>query len=64
MTCRGHLLDKMGQHDAAIRDFSAIIDLSPSDVNAHFSRGFSYDKVGNIDGAVSDYMRALELDSK
>jgi Flp pilus assembly protein TadD len=64
LACRGHLHDKMGEFDAAIRDFSSIIQLNAKNVNAFFSRGFSYDNKGDTESAVADYMLALELDQQ
>ena len=64
LVCRGHLYDKMGEFHDAIRDFSTIIELDPSNVNAFFSRGFSHDNNQDTESAVADYMHALELDQR
>jgi Flp pilus assembly protein TadD len=63
-TCRGHLRDKLGDFEAAVADFSAILSQDPANINALFSRGFSRDNLGQTEAAVADYMRALELDQK
>ena len=63
--CRGHLYDKMGNFEAAIADFTAILETSPENVNALFSRGFAYDNQQlQNDKAVADYVRALDLEQK
>ena len=61
--CRGISYDKLGSFDAAIDDFSKVLDLEPSNVNAFFNRGSAYDSKGSFELAVSDYMHALDLDT-
>ena len=54
----------MGDFQAAIRDFSTVIELDPNNVNAYFSRGFSHDNNQDTESAVMDYMHALQLDQR
>jgi hypothetical protein len=46
--CRGISNDKLGDYDAAISDFNAVVALEPKNVNALFSRGFSKDNKGMV----------------
>src|SRR5262245_21440898 len=52
---RGVLFEVAGDKDAAIKDYSAIIELDPTHAVAHFNRGNVHDQRGNHDLAIADY---------
>ena len=62
-TCRGISFDKLGDFKKAVADFTTVIKLDPSNVNAYFNRGSAFDSLGQYDKAVSDYTKALDLDN-
>lgn len=47
----------------AVADFTTVLKLDPSNVNAYFNRGSAYDSLGQYEKAVADYTHALDLDS-
>lgn len=47
----------------AVADFTTVLKLDPTNVNAYFNRGSAYDSLGQYEKAVADYTRALDLDS-
>ena len=57
--CRGISFDKLGQHEAAIADFSAAVQLDPGNLAAFFNRGTAYDALGRHEAATADFTRAL-----
>ena len=61
--CRGISFDKLGDFKKAVIDFTTVIKLDPSNVNAYFNRGSAFDSLGQYDKAVSDYTKALDLDN-
>ena len=63
LCCRGISYDKLGQFEDAIADFTRVLELDPTNVNAFFNRGSAYDSLGQYEKAVADYTRALDLDS-
>ena len=46
----------------AIKDFSSVLHLDPTNANAYFNRGSALDGLGKYDKAIVDYSKALELD--
>lgn len=54
--------EKLGQYDKAVETYTAILDLQPKDVMAHYLRGADYLIVGEHDLAVEDFDTALKLD--
>lgn len=44
-------------------DFTTVLRLDPTNVNAFFNRGSAYDSLGQYEQAVADYTHALDLDS-
>lgn len=63
MSCRGISFDKLGQFEQAVADFTTVLRLDPTNVNAYFNRGSAYDSLGQYEKAVADYTHALDLDS-
>ena len=53
----------MGQIDMAIEDFSKVLSLDESHVNAAFARASCLNLKGDFAGAIEDYTRALEKDN-
>lgn len=47
----------------AVADFTTVLKLDPTNVNAYFNRGSAYDSLGQYEKAVADYTHALDLDS-
>lgn len=54
--------EKMGNYEAAIATYTAILDLHTKDVMAYYLRGTDYLIVGEHDAAVEDFDKALQLD--
>jgi tetratricopeptide (TPR) repeat protein len=50
--------------DLAVADYSAAIDLNPSDAQAYHCRGMSYKRLGKYRDAVADCTQAVRLDPK
>lgn len=59
---RGRMLARMGQDDAALKDFTAAIVQAPELPWSYLLRGNHYRKHGRIDLADEDYGHALKLD--
>ena len=59
---RGISYDKKGQYEAAIADFTRVLELDATNANAFFNRGSTHDSIGAYDKAIADYTRALDLD--
>ena len=51
----------MGQHQAAIADYSEAIRLKPDDTEAYNNRGFAWVELGNWKQAGTDILKALAL---
>ena len=47
----------------AVADFTTVLKLDPTNVNAYFNRGSAYDSLGQYEKAVADYTHALDLDN-
>jgi tetratricopeptide (TPR) repeat protein len=60
---RGISYDKLGKYEAAVADFSRVLELEPTNSVAYFNRGSTYDSMGAHDHAIADFGRALELDN-
>ena len=58
---RGGLHSELGDHAAAIADFSKVIELNP-DCHAYSSRGDAYAAVGELTKALGDFNRSIELE--
>ena len=58
-SCRAVSHDKLGNHAAAVADFSAALEIGPSNASAYFNRGTCYDSLGQHDLATADFGRAL-----
>ena len=59
---RGISFERLARYKEAVKDFTSVIEIDPSNANAYFNRGCCYDSIGELDLAISDYSVALELD--
>lgn len=53
---------QMGQHGAAVQDYSAALQVQGNSPSALYNRGISRDRVGDLEGAVDDFGAALQLE--
>jgi tetratricopeptide (TPR) repeat protein len=60
---RGIALQNQQQLDAAIKDFSEALNLSPDFHKANLSRAVALLDKGDWDGAIADYTRTLEFET-
>jgi len=54
----------MGNHQAAIQDYSNAIELQPNDGANFAARGQVHFQMGDYPAALQDYNRAIELNPK
>ncbi|MER5555657.1 tetratricopeptide repeat protein [Streptomyces sp. NPDC002793] len=59
---RARLLRVAGDHESALADYAAAIDIAPDLERAHAGRGETYRVMGRYEEAVSACTRAVELD--
>ena len=57
----GAYLDKKGDYDQAIADFSRAIELNPDNAEYWHDRGAAYFRKGDYDQAIADYAHACQL---
>jgi len=60
---KGLILIREKQYDAAIKAFSAAIEMIPSDFEAYNYRGLARTYLADYDGAIIDYTKALQIKS-
>ena len=60
---RGVLNEFAGNKEAAIEDYSAVIELDSTSAVAFFNRGNVHDQQGDYDRAIADYTEAIKLDA-
>lgn len=53
-----------GDYDAAVAEYTKVIQLEPNYEKAYYNRGLAYAKKGEYDKAISDYTKAIDLDPK
>ena len=58
----GTQIPYLKNHVEAIKDFSAVIEISPEDSHAFFSRGNARMEIGEFSIAISDYSKTIEID--
>ena len=63
LNAKQHIRDKHKCGLQAVADFTTVLKLDPTNVNAFFNRGSAYDSLGQYEKAVADYTHALDLDS-
>jgi len=61
---KGCAFEKKGDNERSIKDFTLVLDLDSSHVNAVFARAACYNKMGDFNLAIEDYNKALELDQE
>lgn len=54
---------RLGESDAALRDYNQILKREPRHADALFFRGKEYERIGRIDDAIRDFSAVLSLDS-
>ena len=54
----------MEDAEAAIADYSRVIELAPDDAEAYNNRGLAYDALGDYEKALDDYQQAVRLRPK
>lgn len=59
---KGRCYEKLGQHRAAIEEFSKKIQSDPAFIGSHFALGQIYEGLGIYDKAVASYEQVLQLD--
>lgn len=58
---RGVSYDKLGKHEEAAADFTAVIERDPGNTNAYYARAAAWDSLGQFERAVADYRKALDF---
>ena len=58
---QGSFLQMLGQINRAIKAYSHVIELNPSDVNTYYNRGIAYNDKGDYDRAILDSSKAIGL---
>ncbi len=49
----------LARYNDAIKDYSAVITIEPSNSHAYHNRGTSYDKLGQSDKAIADFAKVV-----
>lgn len=58
----GVAYSRLDAHDAAIAEFSRVLEMKPDHVNASFARAACYNTIGQFSNAIEDYNMALLQD--
>jgi len=58
---RGFVFGKKHDYQAAIADFTKVLDLNPNDVDALVLRAAAYQSIGMKDKALKDFQKAKSL---
>ncbi len=61
---RGWVFGNMDNHDKAITDFTAAIQLDPKYAEAYYGRGYAYWRKGDTVKADADFAQAKKLGYK
>jgi tetratricopeptide (TPR) repeat protein len=61
LNSRASLYLSLGQFEAAIRDFDALITRDSADGLAYLNRGVAKERQGNLQGALEDYGRSIDV---
>ena len=59
---RGNMLDEIGLHEEAIRDYNSALEIRPDDPDTFYNRGIALANLKRYEEALKDYNRALELE--
>ena len=57
-------LDKKGEYDLAIAEYTTAIKYRPDDAELYYHRGRSWEKKDALDQAIADYNTAVRIDSQ
>ncbi len=57
---RGYAQQRLGNQDAAISDFTHVIELQPQDPAGYIARGNAYVRSGKVQEAIEDFSSAIE----
>lgn len=58
---RGEVFEKLTQYEAAIQDYSRVIEMNPNLANAYYLRGQAKARMGSKEMACTDWKKAAEL---
>ena len=58
---RGEVFEKLENYEAAIEDYTRVIEMNPNLAQAHYSRGQAKARMGNKESACIDWKKASEL---
>lgn len=58
---RGEVFEKLEHYEAAIEDYTRVIEMNPNWAQAHYSRGQAKARMGDKDSACVDWKKASEL---
>ena len=58
---RGEVFEKLKHYEAAIEDYSRVIEMNPNLAHAHYSRGQAKARMGKTEAACVDWKKASEL---
>ena len=61
---RGVALDKKGDHDLAISDFTQAIDIDSNNAHTYNNRATAYSNKGEYNLTLEDCTRAIQVDNK
>ncbi|WP_323299839.1 tetratricopeptide repeat protein [Crocosphaera sp. UHCC 0190] len=53
-----------GDYQGAIADFTAVLQINSSEIEAYYNRGIAYGRINNYQAAIADFDRALSLDKE
>lgn len=56
LTLRGAAFSRKGENEKAIADYTAILEIVPTDTNALYNRGVLHDKQGKLDKVFGPYL--------
>jgi tetratricopeptide (TPR) repeat protein len=64
LTCKGVVLDDLGNHTGAIQYFDKVLAIQPNDNYVLDLTGMTLNKLGNYTGAIQYFDKALAMDPK
>lgn len=51
------------QYEAAMQDYSTILERDPANTDARFYRGTAFERLGDVDQAIAEYTQVLRHDA-
>ncbi|MGK7886640.1 MAG: tetratricopeptide repeat protein, partial [Crocosphaera sp.] len=61
---RAKVYSKIKNYEAAIADYSKVIEIKPKSLEPYFSRGLEYLKINNIQATIEDFSKIIQLNKK